>query len=290
MNTSILRSVVSALLDYERTSSVVLAALCTVGVTTAIAGAQQMRAVDTAMKQSEGSAQQASTQEKAEKRSEKALSKLAAWRAGDAETIINDMPEAQQDTAAYATAKAMLRAGRGKLDDALDLLQDAAEQSGSDPAPRYYRGEVLFWKQNWDGADSAWKTAFNKAKKLASSHEDDARAHFYKGAAAVRLKKFSQAREALDTALDLGFDRDRVLFQRGLSFTLEEQWAPARDAFNELEEAAPRFAHLYFYRGIAWSKLGHKDKMLIDMDQFIKLAPDAPEADTARSFLAAAGR
>lgn len=290
MDTSTLTILAPARTRGARRILIDLAVLCALLAAAAPAAAQQMKAVDQAMKQSEQSAQQASTQEKAVKASEKALSRLAAWKPGGAQTVLDAMTEAQRETAAYATAEGMLRAVRGELDQALDLLQTAVAEAGSDPAPRYYRGEVLFWKQDYDGADSAWTAAFNTAKQRVSSQGDDARAQFYKGAAAVRLKKFAAAREALNRAEELGFDRERVLFQRGLASTLEEKWADARNTFHELAESDSKFAHLYFYRGIAWSKLGHKDKMLIDMDRFIKLAPNAPEADTARSFLAAAGR
>ena len=50
------------------------------------------------------------------------------------------------------------------------------------------------------------------------------------------------------------------------------------------------FAHAYYYRGLCWDKLGRKDKMLSDLDRFVSLAPNAPEAERAAAILQAAGR
>jgi regulator of sirC expression with transglutaminase-like and TPR domain len=71
---------------------------------------------------------------------------------------------------------------------------------------------------------------------------------------------------------------------------LEEKWPDAVAAIDALAAGDPKFAHLYFYRGLAWGKLDRKDKMLVDMDQFVKLAPNAPEAAIAGTYLAAAKR
>jgi len=68
---------------------------------------------------------------------------------------------------------------------------------------------------------------------------------------------------------------------------MKKDFEKAVDAFDRVEQTDRRFAHLYFYRALAWNQLGKKDKMLIDMDQFLKLAPNAPEADQARAFLSA---
>ena len=103
----------------------------------------------------------------------------------------------------------------------------------------------------------------------------------------IRLKIPGKARKALKKATRLGFDKPMVDYQIGLSFLLQENWKAAKNSFDSVHELDPRYAHLYFYRGLASDKLGHKDLLLADLNQFVKLAPNSPEAKTARAILAA---
>ncbi len=102
----------------------------------------------------------------------------------------------------------------------------------------------------------------------------------------VRLKSPVDARKALKKAEKLGFDQPMVDFQIGLTYLLEENWKAAVTSFDAVFEVDPRYAHLYFYRGLAWDKLGEKARFINDLDQFVKLAPNSPEATTARAILA----
>jgi regulator of sirC expression with transglutaminase-like and TPR domain len=79
-------------------------------------------------------------------------------------------------------------------------------------------------------------------------------------------------------------------YQIGLSHAFSGSWEAARNVLGEVVELDPSFAHAYFYRGLSWDKLKRKDNMLVDLDRFVKLADNAPEASTARALLAAARR
>jgi tetratricopeptide (TPR) repeat protein len=81
-----------------------------------------------------------------------------------------------------------------------------------------------------------------------------------------------------------------VNHQIGLSYLFAEKWKEAKDAFDLGLSVDPRYAPMYFYRGMAWDKLGRKDNMLIDLDKYVKLAPNAPDAGFAKSVLKSAGR
>ena len=85
----------------------------------------------------------------------------------------------------------------------------------------------------------------------------------------------------------MGSTNPMVDFQIGLSYLLDENWKAAKNSFDDVHELDPRYAHLYFYRGLASDKLGRKDLLLSDLDQFVKLAPNSPEAGTARTILEA---
>jgi hypothetical protein len=47
---------------------------------------------------------------------------------------------------------------------------------------------------------------------------------------------------------------------------------------------------MYFWRAMVWDKLGRKDNMLIDLDMYVRLAPNGPDVGTAQALLASAAR
>jgi tetratricopeptide (TPR) repeat protein len=227
---------------------------------------------------------------KAERISDRALASLVAWKVAPAENLLSKNQKKLATTPEYETALGYLRAIQGSTDEAATLLQEAAETESSDPAPQFYLGEVQHWRQQPEAATTAWRAAKKRAKALVKENAADARAQYYFGAAQVRLQQFGPARTALEAAREGDFEPTLVEFQFGMSYVLEERWQDAVNTFDELAEIDPKFAHLYFYRGLAWGKLDRKDKMLVDMDTFVSLAPDAPEAAIAATYLAAAKR
>lgn len=227
---------------------------------------------------------------KAERISDRALVNLVGWKTKAAENVLKSNEKDLEGTPEYLTALGLLRATQGKGEEATKLLQEAAKTKPSDPAPQFYLGEVLYWRQLQDDASKAWKAARERAKAQVDATPEDARAQYYLGAAQVRLKQFGPARKSLAAARDAGFDPSLVDYQVGLSYLLADQWRDAVETFDKVAEEDPKLAHLYFYRGLAWGKLDRTDKMLVDMDQFVKLAPDAPEAAIASTYLAAAQR
>jgi tetratricopeptide (TPR) repeat protein len=219
-----------------------------------------------------------------------ALLDLVAWETDKARDTLAAHEQAFAGDVTYQTALGMLRAEEGKTSDALAMLAGAAKADARDPAPEYYRGEVLYWlKKNGDAA-KAWQTAADRAKAALAAAPDDARAAYYRGAALVRLQKTQEARQALQSAADHGYDPLLTTYQTGLSYFVEGQWTKAQDTLGAVLALESRFAYAYFYRGLAASKLGRKDSMINDLNQFVKLAPNAPDAGIAKSLLSAYSR
>lgn len=216
--------------------------------------------------------------------------KLSGWNLAASRTALDEKKEAYGDTAAYKTAVGLHEAGKGEFDKALKTLETASKADAKDPAPEFYRGLVLNWKKDAAGAKAAWQKANASAKSVVASDDKDARAHFYLGASHVYLKQYGPARTSLDKALANGFDEVMVNYYVGLSFAFEQNWQKAKESLDRVIAKDERFAYAYFYRGMVWEKLGRKDNMLVDMDQFVKLAPDAPDAGKAKALLAAASR
>jgi len=224
-------------------------------------------------------------QTKAERIADRANALVAGWKLKVAENLLTTNEQELGSSPEYRTALGYLRAAQGKWDEATTLLRGAAADKPADPSSQYYLGETMSWRQKPADADSAWKAARARATTQVEALATDARAQYYLGAARARLKQFAPARTALEQARTSGFDPILVDYQTGLSYILEEKWQPAVESFDKVVAKDAKFAHAYFYRGLANGKLDRKDKMLVDMDLFVAYAPHAPEAVIARLYL-----
>lgn len=228
----------------------------------------------------------------AEQIRDRAISKTVAWRPKSAESILKKNSKFEESQP-WLTAEALLMATFGigqdeaTVNKGLAILHKQATKNPEDPVSEFYLGEVLYWTKQTDQAKAAWQNARDRAKALVSKTPKDARAQFYLGASLVRQERAVEARKALKKARKFGFDQPMVDFQIGLTYLIEKNWEAAKKSFDAVHELDPRYAHLYFYRGLAWDKLGQKAKSLIDFDQFVKLAPNSTEAKTAKALLAA---
>jgi tetratricopeptide (TPR) repeat protein len=179
---------------------------------------------------------------------------------------------------------------QAKVNRGVTNLSKMSKNRRVDAMASYFHGEILYQQNKRKEANAAWQTAAEKAGTLVEQDPSDATAQFYLGSALVRTKKYQQARNALKKAAQGGFDPAMVNHQIGLSYLFATSWAKAREVFDQGLEIDPRYAPMYFWRAMAWEKLGRKDNMLLDLDQYLKLAPNGPMAGKAKTVLKSAGR
>jgi tetratricopeptide (TPR) repeat protein len=162
-------------------------------------------------------------------------------------------------------------------------LKKAAEMAPGDPAPLVYLGEV-YLRQRRDGEASA---AFSKAAEAAQT-KGGAEAAYYLGIAQQRLKQYDaavatfQGARAPQPAL--------IPYQIGVTRAFQESWQAAAEQLSRAIDMDSGLAYAYYYRGLAEEKVGRKDLLINDLERFVALAPDAPEADRARAIVQAAKR
>jgi tetratricopeptide (TPR) repeat protein len=224
-----------------------------------------------------------------------ALSELAAWQNQAARSILEQAKPTFGNTPEFATAWALLEIQEGASGNAemvsrgtASLAKSAAAPAG-DPAALYQQGELKYQQKKNSEAAAAWQAASKRASELVAENPQNASAQFYLGAALVRLKSYEPAMTALQRAEAGGFDPAMVSHQIGNAYLFQQRWQEAKDAFDRGLAADPRYAPMYFWRAMAWEKLGRKDNMLLDLDQYLKLAPTGPEAGKARTLLKSAG-
>ncbi len=228
--------------------------------------------------------------------SNEAIAELAAWENTEARKILQKNRGKYGKTPEFKTAWALLEIQEGaggdasKATKALTSLGQSTKKQNAGAAASYWQGEILYQQKQRKQADTAWKTALTQAEKAVKADPKDATAQFYYGAALIRTKQFAQARKALQQADKNGFDKAMVRHQTGLSYLFQENWQAAKKAFNQGLKIEPRYAPMYFWRAMAWEKLGRKDNMLVDLDQYLKLAPKGPDAAKAKAVLKSAGR
>lgn len=216
---------------------------------------------------------------------EQPLRSLLAWQPEAARQTLEAKQASEGGTPSFKAAWGMLRAEEGKFDEALTNLNAAITGAPKDPLPEFLKGEVLYAQKKMNDAKGAWQKAHDKAKAQLTADPQDKRARYFQGAALVRLRKPADARAVLEPLLAAGFDVPLVRFQIGLSHVLGESWQAAKEQFDAVLTADPYYAYAYYYRALAWKGLKKGAEMSVDLDRFVRLAPNAPEAGYARSLL-----
>jgi tetratricopeptide (TPR) repeat protein len=224
-----------------------------------------------------------------------AIAQLAGWENQEARKTLQAKKGKFGNTPEFKTAWALLEAqeavesGKKSINPSVTTMSQMAKSTANDFMASYWEAELLYLQSKNNEALAAWKTASAQAQKAVKADPNDATAQFYLGAALVRQKKFDPALKALRLAVRGGFDEAMVNYQIGFIYLFQQKWNDARKAFDLGLEVNPRFAPMYFWRGMAWDKLGKKDNYLLDLDRYVKLAPNGPEAAKARAVLKSMG-
>jgi len=66
-------------------------------------------------------------------------------------------------------------------------------------------------------------------------------------------------------------------YQLGLVYAKRQEWAPAAAEFDRVLQISPSNAYAHYYGGLMEYRANHPDRMANHFEQFLKLAPDAPE-------------
>jgi tetratricopeptide (TPR) repeat protein len=72
-------------------------------------------------------------------------------------------------------------------------------------------------------------------------------------------------------------DTPEAHYQLGLVQAKRQDWPAAAAAFDRAAELNPAMAYAHYYGGLMHYRAKRPDQMAIHFDQFLKLAPDAPE-------------
>lgn len=146
----------------------------------------------------------------------------------------------------------------------------AAALAGADPAVLYLAGQSqqkrgatgealeLYGQLAARPAGDAWQLVGQSARQLLEAQPEDA---------------LASARQAVATP---GAPAE-AHYQLGLVLAGQQAWADAALAFERAAELAPAHAYAHYYAGLMNSRARRIDRMGLHFEQFLKLAPEAPE-------------
>ncbi len=161
----------------------------------------------------------------------------------------------------------------GKYQEAIDTVKKRSDASPEDVYVRALAHRKL--NQNDDakeafGAlarrDGAWKEIGSSGTAMIEGNMDDA-------AAAAR-----KAVEGDGNSAD-------ARFQLGLVESARNNQQQAADAFARAAELNPQMAYAHYEAGMAFYKAKKVDRMAVYFENFLKLAPNAPERPAVQSIM-----
>ncbi len=213
-------------------------------------------------------------------------SALRAWNLERAASLLAKTGDSHRARARQAWLEAL----RGHYGKAEERLTNLTQQNGGDAEAWAMLGEVRLMREQMGPANAAFERAEREAQAATGRKADDGDAWLYLGIARQRLKKYDPAADALRKARQNGADPTEVLYQLGRTFAFKEDWRAAVDALDSALDRQRDLAYAYFYRGVAHRRLEENGRMVEDLERFLALAPDAPDAERARRLLEAARR
>ena len=82
-----------------------------------------------------------------------------------------------------------------------------------------------------------------------------------------------------------GGDLPQAHYQLGLALIRQQQWADAAAALEAASSRQPTNAYAHYYGGMAYYRANRVDRMATHFEQFLKLAPEAPERPEVTSIM-----
>ena len=161
----------------------------------------------------------------------------------------------------------------GKYQEAIDTVKKRSDASPEEVYVRALAHRKL--NQNDDakeafgalaGRDGAWKEIGNSGTAMIEGNLDNA-------AAAARK------------AVDADGNSSEARFQLGLVESARNKQQQAADAFAKAAELNPQMAYAHYEAGMAFYKAKKVDRMAVYFENFLKLAPNAPERPAVQSIM-----
>ncbi len=203
----------------------------------------------------------------------------------DTEAARRALDAASEEDAWTVTARGRILEQKRDYEAAIAELNRAADLDTRNPVPLLFLGDSYSYSNKRSSADAAYSKAEARARDLLEAKANDPDALYFLGVAQQRQRGFEEAAATLERARSLRPGDSTILYQLGVTRFYQDQFQAAFDRLSEALDKNSGIAYAYYYRGLAAAKLERKDLLFNDLDRFVKMAPDAPEAATAKQIL-----
>ena len=169
-----------------------------------------------------------------------------------------------------------------KHGEAAAELREVVKEAPDNVTARYYLGLTLMELKEYEPAAEHLRQA-EQQRAEARPRMDQIRA----GLAQVytEQQRYEEAQRLIDEALKENDKSAEAYFAQGKLGVHRKDYAAAVPALERAIELDPNNAYAHYYAGIAYSNERRPDRMANEFQLFLKLAPDAPEADKVKSLL-----
>ena len=161
----------------------------------------------------------------------------------------------------------------GKYQEAIDNVKARSDAPREDVYLRALAHRKL--NQNDDAkeafhalerGDGAWKEIGKSGVALIDGNQDE-------------------AAEAARKAVDADGDNAQARYQLGLVESARNNQQEAADAFAKAAELNPQMAYAHYEAGMAFYKAKKVDRMAVYFENFLRIAPNAPERPAVQSIM-----
>ena len=163
----------------------------------------------------------------------------------------------------------------GKYQEAIDKIKAQADA----PKDQIYLRALAHRKLN---QNEEAKETFNA---LGAGDEESAWKSIGVSGTALIDGNMDEASAAAKKAVELDGNSPQAQYQLGLVESARNSQAAAAAAFAKAAELDPQMAYAHYEAGMAFYKTKKIDRMAVYFENFLKLAPNAPEAPAVKSIM-----
>ena len=176
-------------------------------------------------------------------------------------------------TAQEATPQKLFESG--KYQEAIDKVKGRADA----PQDQVYLRALAHRKLNQnDDARQAFEA-------LAGAAEGSVWREIGSSGTALVDGKLDAAQAAARKAVDVDGNSAAARYQLGVIESARNNQPQAAEAFARAAELDPQMAYAHYEAGMAFYKIKRVDRMAVYFENFLKLAPDAPEKPAVQSIM-----
>jgi tetratricopeptide (TPR) repeat protein len=164
--------------------------------------------------------------------------------------------------------------------EAENSLRSEVNARGDDAEARALLGRNLAALKKIDEGEAE----IRKAQEMGLAED---RVNVAMAAAAIERRDTGKAMELLNKAIELKPESAEAFHYRGMVKTQQKDFQGGIADLEKAIEVDPSRAYSHYYLGLAYNGVKRPDKMAEHLQAFLKMAPDAPDADKVRSVLKA---